>query len=426
MWNSKFSKILALTLLIPLLFAITANAKVDLINPGKGLPRKELGKIQKVIEDLEPMVVNWTPTWSFNVPKDEVEKKLVASYQELDNYTPEYPDNLELALFKGLVAHYAYNLDLKEYYDLAVSSFQQAAAIDPTDHRVNWYYGVHLVKAGQIKVGMEKLLSIIATEPHSQLSFSFWEDFAYCSLVASMPAHVLFGVDQASKIKNKKPTMITTLAQLAHDKLKEPPRDSQLEPDQVWASFKDADIIKFRNRMFGFNLQVPSHWLVQPVGTRNNSVALFIKPPSKTVLNGKVSSTILFLAHQAQPGESINDFTLEMLDPKYSFIEVPSNLDWVKAFEGIATDLDPGEAGAHNYVIVFSRKEPERPGMMLEFPVEIKKANDQAGVSYFRSNDEYTRLPGEIYYFLILDTTESAYQESKHELDLILNGLVVE
>ena len=149
--TEKFLKFMMLFILLALIFSVVANAKVDQINPKKGTPRKELTKIKKDIAKLEPMVENWTPTWSYHVPKEDIEKKLIAYYQELDSYASQYPDNPELALFKGLVAHYAYNLDLKEYYHLAVNFFQKAAVIDPTDYRVDWYWGCTLLSRMLLK-----------------------------------------------------------------------------------------------------------------------------------------------------------------------------------------------------------------------------------------------------------------------------------
>lgn len=429
MRNEKFLKFTILFIFLAMIFSVIANAKVEQIDPKKGMPRKELTKIKKDIAKLEPMMENWGPTWSYNVPKEDIEKKLIAYYQELDNYASQYPDNPELALFKGLVAHYAYNLDLNEYYQLAVNSFQQAAAIDPTDYRVNWYWGVHLVKSNVIKEGMEKLLSVINTENHSELSFSFWEDFAYCSLIASMPSHVLLGVERAKQTKTKKSKeIINYLAQYATDRLKEPPQDQPLEPEQIWTGFQDTDTINYRNRMFGLSLQVPAGWPTRTTGYQNNSAAIFIKPPNKKGLAGSVSSTVLCLAHQAQPGESIADFTSKILDPRYSFEEVQSSLDWdgVKAYQGKADDLYLSEGGAYNYVLAFSRKAPVQPGILLEFPVAVNKSDAETGVSYYQSQAEYHRLPGEIYYLLVLDTTGSVFSESKEEFDLILRNLIVE
>lgn len=429
MRNEKFLKFMMLFIMLVLVFSVVANAKVDQINPKKGMLRKELTKIKKDIAKLEPMVEKWTPTWSYNVPKEDIEKKLIAYYQELDNYASQYPDNLELVLFKGIVAHYAYNLDLKEYYHLAVNSFQQAAAIDPTDYRVNWYWGVHLVKSNVIKEGMDKLLLVINTENHSKLSFSFWEDFVYCSLIASMPSHVLLGVERAKQTKTKKSKeIINLLAQYAKGQLKKPPQDQPLEPEEIWTGFQDTDTIKYRNRMFGFSLQVPAGWLTRTTGYQNNSAAIFIKPPTKNGLAGSVSSTILCLVHQAQPGESITDFTSKILDPRYSFEKVQPNFDWdgVEAYQGKADDLYPNEGGASNYLLAFSRKAPAQPGILLEFPVAINKSDAETGVSYYQSQAEYYRLPGEIYYLLVLDTTESVFQESKEEFDLIVRNLLVE
>jgi len=100
------------------LFAVSlsgtdARAQLRHIDPAK-LPQD--GRIQKIYSDLlpvEPMVHSWSSTWSHATPKEQVTSLLASSLHDLKVAETENPKNAELFLLTGLVAHFAYNVDVE-------------------------------------------------------------------------------------------------------------------------------------------------------------------------------------------------------------------------------------------------------------------------------------------------------------------------
>lgn len=416
-----------LLVMIFCVFLVPSFAKVSDINFNNIPESTEITKIKETIVSLEPMVTNWTPNWNYQTPKDQVVQKLTETYQKLDALVKKYPDNIELVLFKGLVAYFGYQLDLDGYYDLAVENFNKAASLDPSDIRPGWFLGAHLVKSGSIKEGMGKLLAISKSKPYDQLPGTFWEDFSYCSLVASMPSHALLGLEYADKIEGKQCEMDQLIGGIVKNRFKQPPfGDQTVSKDEVWDYIQNSDFVTFTNRLCGYSIQVPINWQIGPGDYQKGNNALMLKPPAKTGISGNVSPTIMILAHKPKSGESLDQFINSFLDPRLTYKEVEKSFAFgsVKVFEGTDDKTYNNEGGAHSLTVFFSRTPPERTGLLLESPLEPPKK--ESGVVYYQSQQVFTRIPETLYYLVLLDTTQSTFIESENELEKILNTLVVE
>src|SRR5690348_7398222 len=57
---------------------------------------------------LEPYASAWTDKWNYPIAKKEVADRLEKDLGFLSIALQKHPDNLDLALLAGLVAHYAY------------------------------------------------------------------------------------------------------------------------------------------------------------------------------------------------------------------------------------------------------------------------------------------------------------------------------
>jgi len=94
-------------LLIALLIAIPAFAGLHDIHPEKLPQTPEVQKAYADLVKLEPMVETWSPTWRYETPKADVAALLKTSQGRLQEALAATPDNEELLLIYGLVAHYA-------------------------------------------------------------------------------------------------------------------------------------------------------------------------------------------------------------------------------------------------------------------------------------------------------------------------------
>ena len=104
---------------------------------------------------LEPYVSLWTNDWKHPIAKDEVAKRLEKDLDFLGAALQKHPDNAELALLTGLVAHYAYNVDVADSHDKAVFAFEAAQKLTPTDMRTTWFHADLLCQTKETEAGSE-------------------------------------------------------------------------------------------------------------------------------------------------------------------------------------------------------------------------------------------------------------------------------
>jgi hypothetical protein len=117
-------------------------AQLAQINPAK-LPQDERVKTaySKVLR-VESLARNWSPNWAFDTPKEQVVSIITSSLQDLRSAETAAPENAEVFLLTGFVAHLAYNVDVEEAYQTAVQSLEYAHKLAPGDYRSEWFLGI--------------------------------------------------------------------------------------------------------------------------------------------------------------------------------------------------------------------------------------------------------------------------------------------
>src|ERR1700730_5484099 len=122
-------------------FCVTsALSQIRQIDPSK-LPQNTA--VQHAYSDLLPIdqfARTSETTWRFPVPREQVTSRFLAAFHTLEAAQQQSPDNKELQLLTGLVAHLAYNLGIEEAYDPALNLLQPQAK---EDFRAAWFRGIH-------------------------------------------------------------------------------------------------------------------------------------------------------------------------------------------------------------------------------------------------------------------------------------------
>lgn len=77
-------------------------------------------------KQLEPFAAAWTQKWQYPVTRGEVADRLSKDLGFLQLAAKAHPDNAELLLLTGLVARYAYNVDVDGGYEAAMNVLGQA------------------------------------------------------------------------------------------------------------------------------------------------------------------------------------------------------------------------------------------------------------------------------------------------------------
>jgi hypothetical protein len=376
---------------------------------------------------VEEYVRGWSDKWQYKIPKDTVVAQLKDSLDKLQKAAVSAPDNSELLLLTGLVAHYAYNVDVQEAYEVGVSSLQKAHKLAPDDYRPEWFLGEHECQAGKIKDGMDLFLSVEGRSAWDHLSPSFWDDYIFCASVANMPAHVLRAGDHLNKLKVPPLQYRDFLMDVARKRFKTPDLSATYSSEEVWETNNENSHLVFKNYMCGFSFSPLAEWRLSRLEVQKGMCLVQIATGPHPSKAGDVIPNLVVLARQAKAGETLADFMK-------SFGEYPSAKpitvshcpsEPCLAFE-VTRPLAYGAAGnGYGLLMAFKRDAPEFPGLLFEEPGG-PEAPKTGKVTYFHPRERLHRLDGTLYYVVMLDAADSVLDVAKQDYDTLLKYLQVE
>jgi hypothetical protein len=195
------------------------HAQLRQIDPGKLPPDEHVKAAYSRVLPVESLTRSWSPKWAYDTPKEEVVSTLASSLHDLRSAEASAPENEELFLLTGLVAHLAYNVDVEDSYETAVQSLEKAHKLVPGDYRAEWFLGMHRCGSDEMKEGMEELLAVENQIAWQQLPVDFWDDYINCSTMSVMPAHTLRAVDRAVQL-GESPSAYSLAVDMANKRYK--------------------------------------------------------------------------------------------------------------------------------------------------------------------------------------------------------------
>jgi hypothetical protein len=421
--------ILQATLVLTLsLLAIPAVAGLRDIRP-ELLPQQPA--VQKSYADalsVEEFAREWSSEWRFQQSKKSVTSVLGQSLTELQQALKSAPNNEELLLLTGLVAHYAYNLDIENTYDLVSATLKKAAEIAPDDYRIEWFLGIHQCQsATETAEGIRRILAIENVHSWEQLPYGFWDDYVTCITLANMPMHVVRAGDRIQKLNGQPSSEREFLLQLAKNRLTVTDPKANYPYKDVWSSELAGSTYAFTSSLCGIQFASPGNWGLNFADVEKSICMAQLKTGPHAGKTSKVNPNVLVFVRQPRSGETIEDFENSI------FPEVPS-----KPIAGIdcsfrgCLELErvrPGaykrEGDGHVLVVAFKREEPEYPGILFEKPNPPPQSKAE-GPTYFRPNPKLRRMSGVLFYLVVLDTPDSVLGDARDDLKSFLKTLEVE
>lgn len=375
---------------------------------------------------VENLVKDWSPTWRYRTPKNKVASLLESSLASLQKALRTAPRNEELLLLTGLVAHYAYNVDVKGSYRIAVSALEEAHKLSPGDFRPEWFLGIHQCESNELKHGMDNLLGIENRFPWRKLPIGFWDDYIDCATIASMPAHVLRAVSHLKALHAPPSADVDFSAKLARNRFKPTVPTAEYPASKVWTAEKSGLALRLTNTMFGFAFSVPLAWKVGVASAAKGACSARIQTGPDA---GKVSSVfpeIFVLSRQAKPGETLLDFLKQVSPPvKLTRIRLAGcSAPQCLAYKGSTPQWYKPEGGGVTILEVLKAKAPEFPGLLFESPEAPPSGGTQ--LKYYRPNTQLHRLPGTLYYLVLLDTARSVLTKAENDYESFLKRMQVE
>jgi hypothetical protein len=377
--------------------------------------------------ELEPYSHSWTQPWRFPVAKEETATRLGKDLGFLAIALKSHPDNAELLLLTGLVASYAYNLDVDGSHEAALSALERARKLAPSDVRAQWFHATALCQTAQPKDGADEFLSIESSHAWEQLPAGYWNDFIECAAVTNIPAHLLRAVDHIEKL-HAPPSEIRAVATEATRKRYEvfDPK-KHYEPKELWHAEKIGENSEFTSTTCGVRLRTHGNWEINNLGLNGRGcVANFSTGPYKATTRD-LSPSILVLVKQADENETLLDFAKKYARGLFGMFK-PSRCPASEciALWGVQSGMYKKDGDGRGRIVVFERDQPEFPGLIFETPEGPPLSNGQESAQVFHPNQLQQRIPGKLYYLVLLDTASSIEEPAMEDFGFFLENLTVE
>ena len=65
------------------------------------------------------------------------------------------------------------------------------------------------------------------------------------------------------------------------------------------------------------------------------------------------------------------------------------------------------DGDGHGRLVIFEKNQPDFPGLIFEAPSDPPKADSSDGVQHYRARQIQARIPGKLYYVVVLDAAAS-------------------
>ena len=411
--------------------ALQAHADVAAIHEDR-LPQETA--VLAALDDarqLEPFCRFWSNNWQFPISKEDVATRLSKDLGFLTIALKSHHENAELLLLTGLVARYAYNLDIPGSYDKAISALGQTEKLTPSDVRAPWFRATLQCQTDESKAGADEFLALEGTHAWEQLPEAFWDDYMECAYIVNMPAHLLRAAAHLEKLHSSTSERRTFLADFTRKRFVSFDHQKEYEPKEVWQGANFGENPEFTSTTCGVRLRAHGNWEANQLGLGKGScIAYFSTGPYKATTRD-MHPSVLLLVRQPDGNETLAEFSkIYMKYEKNGTFEpfLPARCPAAAciAMRGIQKGIYGKDGDGHGRVVVFERDQPEFPGLIFETPREIPKSAGEGGMKFYTPNQIQQRMPGKLYYLVMLDTAASIEEPAMKDFDFFLENLTVE
>jgi len=413
-----------LSLLTPYAFADVAAIHAD------KLPQETA--VLAALDDakqLEPYSHSWTNKWQYSVAKEEVATRLGKDLGFLTIAVKNHPDNSELLLLTGLVARYAYNLDIEGSHKMALNALEQAQKLAPSDIRAPWFRATLNCQSNQHNAGAEEFLSIEASQDWEKLPIAFWDDYIDCAVMTNMPAHALRAADHQEKLHAAESKMRTALVDVAHKHFDAFDPMKTYEPKDVWHGTKIGEDIVLTGTSCGLRLHVRGDWKIKNLALEKRECAAYFGSGYYHAVTRDLGPSVIAVVKQPASNETLQDLFKKYITKADAYTPfTPSKCPVASCAGMIATlkNMYGTDGDGKVTMVAFEREQPEFPGLIFETPMEVPKSNGGEQVQYYRPNQTQQRMPGKLYYLIMLDAASAIEEPAMKDFDFFLTNLTVE
>ena len=367
----------------------------------------------------EYLLCSWIPDeyWEADISKAECREKLNKLYKLICSNSE--PKNIEYLLLKSIISEYLYNLDESGFFEITENNYLSIKKLKKNaDYRYKWFLGLFYANATRTIQGMESLKEVAAKIPEENLVPEFFYSYAYVANMCKMPATSLSYLEKYSKYAN-----IDITGNWLYERLQKDLKAfdvAGIDETIVRTAYNKGNP-GFFCRPFGFFISPKTDWAARNLNTPNPTDYVVLYSSDKiSTKKGNVTYSVMFSA-----GMNENNFSKNM----FSSFENKNNLKEailikdrpeLKAYEFTDPSRYTELGGSHILIVYFTKEYTEDADIKMEFPSDYgqllsDKSNNDSQVKYYASQPEMMRANAPVTYFILLDTCELIYDQSKKD-----------
>jgi len=404
-----------ITVIMILLIAVSINlaANIKYINYKSFPAYDEHWKDIAFVFEHEYYMEVYVSEWNYDIDKTGLVDKMESIFTLFSSLLERDPENMDLHLFIGEVAHFLYNLDVSEYYEIANEYYKKAMEIEPKDIRSHWFQGFHLSQANKPIEGMGKMQYVSTAMPPLQMPPYFWIEYAISAYYSQMYWSSLRAIEYFKELIDDDVPIADTMYNTLNSKLIIPDVYSEYETNDLWSSVLGKDGTIYKSYLLGMNFRNPYDWELSSSGYKYAKSHFFLKPDRyEGYNNSKVGSTILLLANINYNDSTLLEHMNSIIKEHQTVerVEVDLPYDNVIAYSITDPSLYVDQGGGKLFMIGIQRSNPKTPGMAIEIPGKFPPDPDD--VAYYTLDKLYKRFDQDIFYVFLLDASKSIFNEA--------------
>ncbi len=358
-------------------------------------------------------------SWDYSYTREECVEFVKNLYNLLvENAEPE---NQEYLLLKGIVASYLFNLDEMEYFVEAENAFRAVQALPSYDYRCLWFLANHYMDSALVIKSVELFQNIFKAIPAENLLPDIFLDYALAAYMARMPMtakHAYDLYEEYSGINMQSDPIYRNITELAHDF-----DGSNFDKQMIVQSQSRNGGGGFLIRPYGLWYTLKADWDVTVFDFSENNHFMMAQSQLITKNDHDIGYSVLMISSLAEKLEQSAAYIqfARMFDMYDECTEVdlfPDRNDIV-IFEYKDSDQYAEIGGAHGYFALVFKPWTETSDSDIEIPQFTMEHDGE--IHYYQLTDFYKRYPGDIAHFLLLDSCDYIFEESKEDFLLFLD-----
>ena len=325
------------------------------------------------------------------------------------------PENQEYLLLKGIVASYLYNLDEMEYFVEAENAFRAVQALPSYDYRCLWFLANHYMDSALVIKSVELFQNIFEVIPAENLQPDIFIDYGLAAYMARMPMTAKYAYDLYERytgISMENDSVYKTVMEIAHDF-----DGSNCEKEMIVQpqSRNGADGLLIRP--YGLWYSLKSDWDITGFDFTENNHFFMAQSQLITKNDQDIGYSVLMISSLAEELEQSVAYIqfARMFDMYDECTEVnlfPDRNDMIMMeYKSPSQYAEIG--GAHGYFAIVVKPWTETLDSDIEIPQFMMEHDGE--VHYYMLTDFYKRYPGSIVHFLLLDSCDYIFEESKED-----------